>query len=78
MNWGKTNIMQDFLSQYRRGEITKEQFLKNKRFVLESEKKELSVELNQKNSYLASLEQQIAEIDEELKGLEQEAGTVAG
>ena len=70
--------MQDFLSQYRRGEITKEQFLKNKRFVLESEKKELSVELNQKNSYFASLEQQIAEIDEELKGIEQEAGTVAG
>lgn len=78
MNWKRRNIMQDYLVEYRRGNVTKEQFLTNKKYMLELEKKELSVELNQKNSYLASLEQQIAEIDEELKGLEQEAGTAAG
>ena len=67
MNAKRARTRAEFLALYNRGEIGKEQFLKQEKLILQEEKAEQEAILKAANRCVVSLAIQIEEIEEELK-----------
>lgn len=67
MDYKREDILKEFLAKYNRGEIEKEQYLNQKKALVQAEKAEKDAELQVLSRAVSSLALQIEEIEEELQ-----------
>ena len=66
MDKRRSRMLSEFLARYNRGEIGKEQFLNQKKAILQEERAEEQAEVNKLNASIASLSIQIEDVEAEL------------